>query len=252
MKKIILVLTILFFLNNYSFYGQNINLKKSKRLNLREFIWDEELCRYKGKYDSTIITYKQLKNSYDIVFNTWRFDINSKSKVLENIEEISKLNLDTLKCECDKKIKELGNLDVIETKYWQNLKLNKISELKQVCEYSKLAIIAYSNPENLLNFTSSEECKKYIYGLIKGGDELIKVWSELIAERNKENFNEYEYNEFQNQLKSNNKYIYAQICVITFGWWNCINQTIQYVDQGSFHNEFRKNFIEIKEECEEP
>ena len=56
-------------------------------------------------------------------------------------------------------------------------------------------------------------------------------------------FNE-KYNSIDN-LKS------AQMEVISFGWWNKVNHTLNRVNTDNFQTEYRKNFTEIKEECDD-
>ena len=231
---------------------------KIKNENLKTYTWDDELCHYTCKYDSTLVSYRQLKNSYDLGYQTDRFEIRTQTTA-SVIGDIEKLNVDSLDNEFERKINDLKSLEVINTKYWLNLKEKKILELTKVYELSKLQILGYKYPDTL-NYTNCPiECKKYIVGLVKGGDELLKVWMELHKELIKQQKKigasnetiEFLNNKFSEKYNSVDNLSYAQMDVISFGWWNNVNKTINRVNTDDFQTEYRKNFTEMKEECDE-
>lgn len=59
---------------------------------------------------------------------------------------------------------------------------------------------------------------------------------------------------FEEQYASPDRMKFALVEVMTFGWWNCANKAIKYVDyDGSQEREFRKLFIRVKTiSCDEP
>jgi hypothetical protein len=221
--------------------------------NFKTYTWYDELCRYTGKYDPTRVTYKQLKNSYDLGYHTDRFRITTLTFTFDQIDMIDLLNVDSLDKEYFRKLNDLKRLEVINSRYWLVLKQNKIKELTKVYELSRLNILGYKYPDTLNYKGCPAECKKYVKGLVKGGNELLKVWKEL----HKEHSAKYGNNEFANKIfyenyNSIDNLKYAQMDVISYGWWNCVNNTIPYVDDSDFQTEYLKNFTDVKEDCNEP
>ena len=135
MRKFLIALSILFFIcsntgKKKSTAVQNDSIK-NKNENLRTYTWDDELCHYTCKYDSTLLSYRQLRNSYDLGYHTDRFEIKTQWTVF-SISDIDKLNVDSLDNEYERKIHDLMTIEVINSKYWFNLKQQKIIELKKI------------------------------------------------------------------------------------------------------------------------
>lgn len=225
----------------------------------RTYTWDDELCHYTCKYDSTLVTSIQLKNSYDLGYHTDRFEITTQRSAF-SFNDIEKLNVDSLDNEFKRKINDLQTIEVINSNYWHNLKQQKIIELKKLHKLYRLHILGYQYPDTLNFKGCPNECDKYITGLVKGGDELLKVWvelhNELISQQRKIGASnktiEFLNKKFDEKYNSFDKLEYARMDVISFGWWNKVNHTISRVNTDNFQNEYRKNFTEIKEECDEP
>lgn len=59
--------------------------------------------------------------------------------------------------------------------------------------------------------------------------------------------------EKSDKLKSNNKYLYARIDLMDFGWWNSANDKILHIEiDEKYYRQYKKLFIRIiKKECEE-
>ena len=262
MRTFLIGLLILFVSCSHTGQKQNIAVLndsiKNNNENLKTYTWDDELCHYTCKYDSTLVSYRQLRNSYDLGYQTDRFEIRTQTTA-SVIGDIEKLNVDSLDNEFERKINDLKSLEVINTKYWLNLKQKKILELTKVYELSKLQILGYTYPDTLNYKGCPIECKKYIVGLVKGGDELLKVWMELHNELIKRQKKigasnetiEFLNNKFSEKYNSVDNLSYAQMDVISFGWWNTINSTISRVNTDDFQTEYRKNFTDMKEECDE-
>jgi len=262
MRKFLIALSILFVSCSHIGQKQSTAVQndsiKNKNENLRTYTWDDELCHYTCKYDSTIVSYRQLRNSYDLGFQTGRFEIRTQNAVFV-IGDIEKLNVDSLDNEFKIKINDLKSLEVINTKYWLNLKQKKILELTKVYELTRLEILGYAHPDVLNYKGCPTECEKYIVGLVKGGDELLKVWlafhEEFIKQQKKVSSSdetiEFLNKEFYKKYNSLDKLEYAKIDLISFGWWNAVNHTISRVNTDNFETEYKKNFTEIKEECDE-
>jgi hypothetical protein len=57
--------------------------------------------------------------------------------------------------------------------------------------------------------------------------------------------------EFQLKSNSTDSLKYAELEVLLFGWWNCANQFISYLDDGIYQEEFEQNFIKFNCNCDE-
>ena len=59
---------------------------------------------------------------------------------------------------------------------------------------------------------------------------------------------------FDERYASADRDKWALIEVLSFGWWNCVNSSIPYVDSdGTPEQEFKKLFVKVVEkDCEEP
>jgi len=263
MRTFLIGLSIFFISCSHTGQKQNIAVRsdsiKNQNENLRTYTWDDELCHYTCKYDSTLVSYRQLRNSYDLGYHTDRFEIRTQWTAF-NFNDIEKLNVDSLDNEYERKIHDLMTVEVINSKYWLNLKQQKIIELKRLHELYRLHMLGYQYPDTLNYKGCPIECKEYIVALVKGGDELLKVWCELhkklIKKQQKIGANnetiEYLNKKFDEKYNSIDKLEYAKIDVISSGWWNTVNNTINRVNTDNFQTEYRKNFTDIKEECDEP
>ena len=171
MRTFLIGLSILFISCSQTGQKQNTAVQndsiKNQNENLKIYMWDDELCHYTCKYDSTLVSYRQLRNSYDLGFHTDRFQITTEWTAF-NISDMDKLNVDSLDNEFKRKILDLKSLEVINTKFWLNLKQNKILELTKIYELTKLHILGYTYPDTLNYKGCPTECKKYIDGLVKG------------------------------------------------------------------------------------
>ena len=135
----------------------------------------------------------------------------------------------------------------------QELKKQKINELKKMWEISRLAILSYTFPDTLKSFNSQNECNKYAEAIATGGNELLKTWAELNEVMCKNNGNPTKvHNEFLIKYNSTDNLKYAHMDVITYGWRNCVIQNVPRFENQNFHEEFIKCFVEIKERCDEP
>lgn len=240
--------------NNYS---EQTETKKIDSLalqnpNLKIFEWNESLCSYSGYFDSTRVTRNQLSNSLDLVEFSTRFSIET-DPFARTVDEFETLSVDSLDREFEKKIKDLETADFINETYWINLKNQKMDELKAVWYYKKMVMLSYLNPDTLKYFNYPSNSKKYAEAIINGGQDLLIVWKELVETMAKNNADPNRIiRTYEEQLLSSEKYKYAHLQVISFGFWNSANETIKRADDSNFHDEFIKNFSNVAEECDEP
>lgn len=220
----------------------------------RTFKWSDELCDYVGTYNSRKYSRTQISNT-EKLFNDHGFSLQTSATVFRP-EELSKLNIERLDAEYKKLFADLTDLDIVNTPYWQNQRKLKLAELKQVYDLSRITMLGQTNPNTLNELEGSQECKtKFAVPLIAGGDILLKAWRTLNEESRKNNSSpEAVRRRFESEYASSDRFKFAQVEVMTFGWWNCANLAIKYVEyEGTQEKEFKKLFVRIKRlPCAEP
>ncbi len=220
-----------------------------------KFRWTTDLCEYEGVFDQKKYTRAQLQNTLKMMLSG-SFDLGNDA-VIWKFEEIANLNVAALDAEFDLKTTQLKNLDIVNSAYWKTFKQRNLTELEQVYELSKTTMLAYKNPAEIKQYTAAESCVNlYAEPLINGGDELLKTWRQVneTSRRNNGNPNRLQ-TIFEQQLNSPDKFKYARIEVMTFGWWNCANKFVErapYYDEQP-QKEFNKLFKTVKTiGCDEP
>jgi hypothetical protein len=216
------------------------------------FKWNDEMCLYEGGFDSSKYTSEQLDNTYRLWFSS-DFILETESTAW-TIEDVKKLSIDELNNEFEQKHNALKNLNVVNVKYWKNLKEKQLKELEQVYHLKKVTILAYRNPSVLKDYALADSClNKYYPALHDGGEKLLQAWKTLNEEKRKSNANpERLKGVFMTQYASPDKYKYARLEIMSFGWWNCANISIAYVNHDNEAEMFKKLFVKItKEECED-
>ncbi len=219
----------------------------------RTFKWSDELCDYSGTYNSRKYTEAQLRNTVRL-WMPGGFSLETSATVFKP-EDLPTLNLAALDAEYKAKSGELAHLEIVNTPYWEALRKAKLAEMKQVYELSRLTIQGHRNPKVLNELVGSNECKKkYAAPLIAGGDALLTAWRTLNEQHRKINADPERLRRiFDQQYSSPDRMKYALVEVMTFGWWNCANEAIKYVEyDGSQEREFNKLFIRVRRSCSEP
>lgn len=239
----------------FSFFGLALTIFAfSGNAQTRTFKWSDELCDYSGTYNSRKYTEAQLRNTVRL-WMPGGFSLETSATVFKP-EDLPTLNLAALDAEYKAKSGELANLDIVKTPYWEALRKAKLAEMKQVYELSRLTIQGHRNPKVLNELVGSNECKKkYAAPLIAGGDALLTAWRTLNEQHRKINADPERLRRiFDRQYSSPDRMKYALVEVMTFGWWNCANQAIKYVEyDGSQEREYKKLFIRVKTvRCDEP
>jgi len=83
---------------------------------------------------------------------------------------------------------------------------------------------------------------------------MIEAWfylNELMKSKNADP--ERVQRNFDERFNSKNKFDYARLELLTFGWWNNTNHLIFHLSEtGEFESEFKNLFIKVKCECDEP
>lgn len=219
--------------------------------------WSSELCEVNGYYLSTQYTHKILQNTHEFYLKIYAGLTSGPSVYyLDDVTE-SKLNTNKLTDEYNKLIYYLDTVQIVEQPFWKGLIIQQKKKLKMEYELKKMGAEAFFNPSVLLDndyIPKEAKCHKYAQALNSTEAILSEVWLEWAHEEKKKNSNPEKFMEdFYEKYHSANYLVYAKIDLITFGWWNCVNQYIEYADYNVLDNEFRKLFINVKEfNCEEP
>lgn len=220
-----------------------------------KFKWTTELCEYEGTYDTNKYSDTQLKNTYKLWFSEY-FRISTPYSVWYP-QHIEKLNVDSLDNEYQKKSDELRHLDIVKTPFWEAYRQRKLKDLDEVYKLGRITLLGYKNPDTLRQYAIADTCiKKYVDALISGGDKLLETWRQIHEQQLINNGSPEKLNaKFNEQFNSTDKYKYAQVDVMNFGWWNCAIKFMDYsvvTDPKGWEN-FDKLFKKIKTiECDEP
>ncbi|MEZ5308371.1 MAG: hypothetical protein R2684_14595 [Pyrinomonadaceae bacterium] len=219
---------------------------------VKKMKWDSEFCQYEGTYDSKKYSESQLRATIKLLDSFGSVSLMTESNAWE-YEDIDKLSVEKLDAEYKTVRKEFEDLDIVDVEYWKDLKKQKLAAIDQEYKMSRAQILGYKDPARLLDFECAESCKtEYVEPLIAGGDKLLEAWRKLIEKRAKDNASEM--TRYTAENASPDRLKYAQISVMTFGWSNCANDSIKYIEFDETHNkEFEKLFKKVRTiECEEP
>ena len=214
----------------------------------KTYTWADDCCEYEGKYDPNKVTEIQLRNTFNLYY--WGYSLDTKQSAFQ-LKDVAKLNADSLANEYARKTIQITNLDIIPGKYWDNYRKDKLKEFNQVYYRKRLTILAHTDPTVLLTYNTKDSCIRY-YGraIAMGGDSLLAAWKDLLeAQCAKNAYPEKLRAKFADMYNSPDRGIYAAMEVINFGWWNCVNRTVEYTSQThtDANKKFRDAFINVKE-----
>jgi len=220
----------------------------------KRFQWKTELCEYEGTYDAKKYTEAQLRNTLKL-FAIGSFDIETDTTVWK-YEEIKKLSVAALDKEYESKSTELKKLGIVKSAYGEAMRERKLKELKQVYELSRLTMLAYNEPAKLKEAAFAEACiVKFANPLINGDDELLATWRMVNEDTRRNNGDPERIKKiFEAEYDSPNKYKYARVEVMSFGFWNCANALLEREEYDRTHEEeFKKLFKRTRTiTCDEP
>lgn len=221
---------------------------------IRTFKWMDEFCDYSATYNAGKYSTAQIKNTYRLA-DIASFSLQTSANVFTP-GELGTLDVVKLDKEYSALSRELKNLDIADGPYWESLRAAKLEEMKQVYQLERVTILGHTNPKLLYEFPGSDVCKtKYAGPLIAGGDTMLKAWRTLNEASRKNNGDpEGVKRRFESEYASPDRDKYALVEIMNFGWWNCANESVKYVEQdGTQQKEFKKLFIRVRKlSCNEP
>ena len=220
------------------------------------FRWDTELCRFSGTYDSRKYSKEQLQNTVRLM-RPGEFGLDHNATVWK-FEEIAGLDVRALDQKYEKAISELKSMKIVPSPYWEIVRQSKIREIEQVYKLARATMLGYTKPQVLTEYEAAASCKtKFAEPLVAGGDRLLAAWRVVNEDSRRKNADpERLRREFEQQMASPDRLKFALVETMSFGWWNCANEFIQY-DQGdngpARERVFRKLFIRVRNlGCDEP
>lgn len=249
MKKVLLgLLIVLVSCTNQN--NKQIVKSDIKGFSYKVYSWNEDGCDYIGTYDSTKVSQLQIINSIDLVFGSQQYCLYNIS--VHDIYQLHELNIDSLDEHYSNYLANLEKKEVIQDRYWDNLKKLRIKELKKDWQLKRLMLLSYTYPDTLMSVSKSADCLKYALAIKTGGDELLKIWSELSEKMALNNGDPEKVREnFREKMASPENLIYAQMDVVSFGWWNSINNTLLRPNTDDYYEHLCESFVEVKQLCDE-
>lgn len=220
----------------------------------KKFRWGTDLCLFESTYDAKKHTEAQLNDTRKLFY--LNFFPNTIDPTPNTFEKIKELRVETLEAEYATRTTELKSLNIVKTPYWQALRQKHLKSLEQIYQLSKATMLGYENPARLKGVKFAGACvEKYAEPLSKGGDDLIAAWRMLNETTRKQNISPERIKSiFDKQLSSSERIQYAQLEVMTYDWWNCVNARIEREsDYPRSEKEFKKLFSKTKTvDCDEP
>lgn len=220
----------------------------------KKFRWGNETCLFESVYDAKKYTAAQLNDTRKLFHLD--FFPNTIDPTPTKFQDIKKLRVETLDAEYKTRTDALNRLNIVKTAYWEALRQEQLKELAQVYQLSRASILGYENPARLKDVKFAGVCvTKYAEPLERGGDELLAAWQTVNEETRVNNGDPNRIKRiFDEQSASPEKFQYAQMEVMAFGWWNCVNSLIDRENNSDQAvKEFKKMFSKTKTiECDEP
>lgn len=220
----------------------------------KTFKWEQGLCEFEGSYDAGKYTEQQLRDTQKLLSSIGSLSLDYDATP-RNFAGVEKLSLTKLESEYRKTLNELQNLNLVKDEIWEELRQNKIKELNQLYMLSKVTVKGYKNPAALREFKKAEPCANfYAQPLIDSGEYLLTTWKKVNMDTRSRNGNPRRIEGiFNRQNASPDRFKYAQIEVMTFGWWNCANGMRYHLKHDEkYAKSFNKLFSNVKTICDEP
>lgn len=224
---------------------------------VRTFKWSDELCDYSGTYNARKYTETQLKNTHRLLSHG-ELRLDTFNATAWKYEDIAKMDVAALDLKYKSLIDELEHLEYVSTPFTDSVRQARIAETRQLYQLARTTMTAYTDPTALRRYKGADACKlKFGEPIIAGGESLITAWRKVNLESQTKNADPARLQRrWQQENASPDRFKFALIETMSFGWWNCANQEIKYADSSFSEREdkeFRKLFIRVRTlRCDEP
>ncbi|GHA63681.1 hypothetical protein [Pontibacter akesuensis] len=227
----------------------------------KKFEWQFGLCENTGFYETGKFSEKQLRDTYFLLFEYNSVTALNTDATLDEPEYYNANyignSLKKLEQEYLVAVQKLKKLDLVPTQFWLKHKELSLLQLEELYKLKKLALEAHLNPTLLEGTPNSDKCRRYISALIsEDTTELLNAWKKHVELKKSNNgAPEKLEQEYQRQLETTDRLLFARIDLMNYGWWNCANNQRKYVDgfnqEGQMTKEFDRLFIKVESECDE-
>ena len=216
--------------------------------------YDYDSCLFEGTYDAAKYSEKTLRNTLGLInYNDFWLDADATPRDMAGVKL---LNVAALDAEYAEKSTRLKKLAIVKSAYFEAIRQKKLKELEQYHRLKKTTMLAHTNPAELRRYTGADSCvQTYADALANGGEDLLGVWRAVNEKARAQNIDPNRVKSiFDRRFAAPERYDYARIEVMTFGWWNCANGFVERVEyDGTERKQFEKFFKRVKEiECDEP
>lgn len=230
MKATVSFLTIVLFLSIPLFgIGQKIQ-------------FSDMVCEYEGIYDPGKYTKKQLMDTRKVLESNF---------VLSFDEELDQpeYSLQNLHDNYNEKMAYLSALNIVDDDFFKRVVDTLHRSLNfQLAAYTAY-IMGYTDPTILLAFPQSESCLEYYAKpLLAGKNKLYDAYKKLTLKQMENNSSPAKiWENYTNAMASPQRDSVAFDTVLRYGWWNCINRNIPYLNQDlHLENAYLSLFEEVK------
>jgi len=235
--------------------------KKSSASTPNRFEWQSDLCDHMGYYQPGKFSERQLKDTYFLFYGHNSVTALNTEITLDLPEYYNasyiESSLKKLDNEYLEAVQRLKNLDVIPSPFWKEHKELSLLQLEELYQLQKLTLKAHLNPALLETSNYASGCRDYVNALTsKDTTELLNAWKKHVELKKSNNgVPEKLEQEYQRQLASSDRLLFARIDLMNYGWWNCANRQRKYVDgfdqEGQMTKEFHQLFDRVETVCDE-
>lgn len=219
-----------------------IALSGTAHAQVKTLLFEDELCSYKGFYDTKKYTERQLKDTYTLVTsNSYVGDEGTLAEM-------------TVRYTAE--IDRLKKLQIANSSYFKGLQQDVLNYVQQTFALKKVQKQAKQNPQALTTAVK-EGGAAYTYGLAlqKGGNELLASYKALTLQQMKNNaVPDRLWDQYTANMARPDKLEKAFAYVLVYGWWNSANNEVHHVEyDGTQFEQYQKLFTKIETiDCDEP
>lgn len=218
------------------------------------FKWNDEMCEYTGYFDSVKLQRKQIVSAQVLISSEDR-PVHALVPGIFSIQEMAHADTAHISTEYRRLKEKYTALQLPASAQWAAWKEQQLEELEAYYKMGRALATAYKteNYAGIEEYNAAVGCSVvYTKALQAGGDSLLHAWKELVAQNAQNNASpERIWAEYRQKLATPDKYLYAKLDILTFGWSNCVLAYIKPFDQGGAILAFRKLFKSVKELCDE-
>ena len=218
------------------------------------FSWETELCSHSGRYRPERYTAEQLEATHQLWFHHSGIILDADATPSKP-EDIARLDTQALGLEYREKKNSLNQLRLVPDAYWEKLRSDIHAELDEEYALKTISILAWQNPQLLLESRYAAACADYVQALNSADSSvLLDAWKTLVLKQSRNNGSPARVlADYEQKLATPQRLLWARIELSTYGWWNCANaQTFQVQQDTVMENRFNKLFSNVQSDCLEP